>query len=75
MNSSKRSKRSIDPNVYPPGLNRAKVEAIIAHYDAQQDNDLVGEFLKKGDVPVWVEVPTKLLPKVRRILEKYKKSA
>ena len=32
-----------DPNRYPPGLNRRKVEAIIAHYERQTEDQAVAE--------------------------------
>ncbi|HLL90705.1 MAG TPA: hypothetical protein VK324_15495 [Tepidisphaeraceae bacterium] len=76
MTKPKRPRRK-DPNVYPPGLNREKVEAIIAYYDARQTEDVLGESVEVGSVAevVWMEVPQELVPQVRKLIAKHRKSA
>jgi hypothetical protein len=59
-----------DPNRYSNGLNREKVEAIIAFYDKHSDEDAIAEadaaYRKRKST--LIEVPVKLLPQVRRLL-------
>jgi hypothetical protein len=66
-----------DPNTYPPGLNPRKVAQIIAYYDAQQDVDLTEdpdhELL--NEPTSWVEVPTELVPAVRKLVTRHRRSA
>ena len=70
------SKRK-DPNIYPPGLNAKKVGEIIAYYDTLQDVDLQEdadhELLHQPTS--WVEVPIDLVPQVRKLIAKHRKSA
>ena len=59
-----------DPNKYPKGWTRKKVQAVIAHYDTQTDDEAIAEAEAAHRKPksVMVEVPLKLLPRVRRVL-------
>ncbi|MCI0611632.1 hypothetical protein L0244_01445 [bacterium] len=41
--------RSIDPNKYPPGLDRRRVQEIIDHYDNQEVFGNVAQFSDYGD--------------------------
>lgn len=70
-------KKRKDPNVYPPGLNARKVAEIIAYYDARQDEDLSEdpdhELL--SEPTAWIEVPVELVPQVRKLIARHKKSA
>ena len=70
------SKRK-DPNVYPKGLNAKKVAEIIAYYDARQDVDLAEEadHTRVEGPTSWMEVPTYLVPEVRSLIARRKKSA
>lgn len=59
-----------DPNIYPPGLDRDKVEAIITYYDNQTEDEAVAE-----DEAAWqaegmtmMQVPTDLVPLVRDLI-------
>jgi hypothetical protein len=63
-------KKTKDPNRYPKRLNRRKVEALIAHYDHQSDEDAIAEAeaaYRKRSASL-VEVPVKLLPAVRKLI-------
>jgi hypothetical protein len=59
-----------DPNRYPRGLNRKKVEALIDHYDNQSDDEAIAEaeaaYRKRGSA--FIQVPIRLLPKVRQLI-------
>jgi hypothetical protein len=59
-----------DPNKYPKGWNRKRVEEVIAHYDNQTDDEAIveAEAAYRKRKSVLVEVPLKLLPQVRRVL-------
>lgn len=59
-----------DPNVYPRGLNAAKVRRIIGHYDRQIQEEAAAEIASAPLVEptTWVEVPEALLPRVRKLL-------
>jgi hypothetical protein len=65
-----------DPNIYPPGLNAKKVADIIAYYDARQAVELLeDEDHELVDEPTaWVEVPVELVPQVRRLITRHKKT-
>jgi hypothetical protein len=66
-----------DPNVYPPGLNAAKVKRIIAYYDRQTDEEAAREIATAPSVgpTVWVQIPQKLLPAVRKLIAQHRKTA
>ena len=74
-NKPKRS-RIKDPNVYPPGWNRNRVEEGIKYYDRLKDEPLPGswEIAKMGKI-VWMDIPQDLVPEVLQLIEKRKKSA
>jgi len=66
-----------DPNVYPKGWNRSRVERIIAHYDNQTEDESAAEIDSAPIVEstVWVEVPADLLPRVKKLIAGRRKSA
>jgi hypothetical protein len=74
--TSKKS-RLKDPNVYPPGWNYKRAKAVAKYYDDRKDVDFIKDvvLLDPESLPVWVEVPQKLLPQVRKLIARYKKSA
>ena len=63
-------KKPKDPNRYPKGLNRKKVEALVAYYDNQSDEEAIAEaeaaYRKRSSA--LVEVPIRLLPKIRQMI-------
>jgi hypothetical protein len=61
-----------DPNRYPKGWNRKKVQAIIGHYDAQSEEQAIkeAEASYRRRRTALVEIPVKLLPAVRRLIAK-----
>ena len=66
-----------DPNVYPPGWDRAKVAAIIDFYENQTDEEVAAEIEAAMNDPgtVMVQVPRDLLPDVLKLIDKRKKTA
>ena len=59
-----------DPNRYPKGLNRRKVQALIDHYEKQPDSQAIAEAeaaYRKRTTTI-IEVPVKLLSTVRGLI-------
>jgi hypothetical protein len=61
-----------DPNKYPKGWNRAKVESIIAYYDAQSEEDAIAEAdaAWENSHTSLVRVPVDLVPEVEALVAK-----
>ena len=62
--------RPKDPNRYPKGWDREKVQRVLEHYENQSDDEAVAE-----DEAAWrngafamIQVPIELVPKVRKLL-------
>ena len=67
-----KNRRVKDPNRYPKGLNRQKVQAIIRHYEGQSDNEAIAEAeaaYERTDTTM-MAVPVALVPKVQRLIAK-----
>jgi hypothetical protein len=62
--------KSKDPNRYPKGLTRGKVRALINYYENQSDADAIAEAeaAYRRRTTTLIEIPVKLLPKVRQLL-------
>ncbi len=59
-------------NTFPKGWDEDRVRSVLAHYECQTEDEALAE-----DEAAWedrsaafVEVPTKLLPRVRELLAK-----
>jgi len=74
---SKSRKISKDANVYPPGWNYQRAKAIAAYYDARKDKPVLdkGASSDAGRGLVWMEVPQELVPNIRKLIARYRKSA
>ena len=61
-----------DPNRYPKGLNREKVQKIIGYYDNQTDEEAIAEAEAAYNNPgtTMMEVPVALLPQIRKLIAK-----
>ncbi|HWE96019.1 MAG TPA: hypothetical protein VG269_18800 [Tepidisphaeraceae bacterium] len=59
-----------DPNRYPKGWSRKKVLDVMEYYENQSEEDAIAEaeaaYRKRKSA--LVEIPSKLLPQVRRLL-------
>jgi hypothetical protein len=66
-----------DPNVYPPGWNRRRVESVIAYYDTRADEDVLStvETSRAAAGLVWLEIPQELVPRVQKLISQYRRSA
>jgi len=66
-----------DPNVYPPGWDYRRVNDIAEYYDALKDQPALDEAHTAGPAIglVWMEVPQELVPDVRKLIARHRKSA
>ena len=69
--AAKRAKPK-DPNRYPKGWNRQRVQAVLAHYENQTDEEAAAE-----DEAAWrdgafamIQVPIELVPAVQKLIAK-----
>lgn len=55
---------------FPPGWDQARVERLIAHYDAMNDDALVAEdeAAQEKEGQTMMVVPTELVPSVRELI-------
>ena len=70
MSKARTTRSQRDPNLYPPGWDSRRAQAVIEYYDARKDQPV----LDKGTVAeatlgsVWMEVPQDLVPKIRKLI-------
>jgi hypothetical protein len=64
-------------NEYPPGWDEQRVKRVLEHYESQSEAEAVAEdeAALEGAAGTVMEVPTELVPKVRELIAKHKKSA
>ena len=62
---------------FPPGWDEARVQRVLDHYEAQTDEEAVAEDEASFEATTHtaVEVPVDLLPAVRELIAKHKRSA
>ncbi|GMU24350.1 MAG: hypothetical protein AMXMBFR13_44240 [Phycisphaerae bacterium] len=70
--SAKRA-RPRDPNRYPKGWNRQKVQAVLEHYKNQSDEEAIAEAEAAYEDPgsAMIQVPVELVPRVQKLLARY----
>lgn len=68
----KRPKTKSDPNRYPKGLSREKVQRIIEHYENQTDEEAIAEAEAAYHNPAttMMEVPVALVPQIQKLIAK-----
>jgi hypothetical protein len=61
-----------DPNRYPKGWNRQKVQRVIHHYEKQTDAQAIAEDEAAYNNPSFtmMQVPKELVPRVERLIAK-----
>jgi hypothetical protein len=59
-----------DPNRYPKGLNRRKMQAIIDHYESQTEGQAVAEdeAAYHSNAITMIAVPVRLVPQVQKLI-------
>jgi hypothetical protein len=55
---------------FPPGWNESRVQNVLAHYEAQTEEESVAEDEAAFENPdqTFIEIPNELLPKVRELI-------
>jgi hypothetical protein len=63
---------SKDPNKYPKGWNRKRVDAVIAHYDAQTEQESIAEAdaAFENSRMTLVRVPNELVDQVKEFIDR-----
>jgi hypothetical protein len=61
-----------DPNRYPRGWDRKKVQSVIDYYEQQSDEAAIAEARRayRKRTTSLIEVPIKLLPQVRKLISR-----
>ncbi len=64
-------------NRFPAGWDETRVRRVLAHYEAQTDEEAVAEDEAAFEAPshAAVEVPAELVPAVRDLIAKHRRSA
>ena len=62
---------------FPPGWDEARVRRVLEHYESQTDEEAVAEDEASFDTTTHtaMEVPVELVPAVRELIEKHRRSA
>jgi hypothetical protein len=60
----------------PKGWTEAKIRKVIAHYDAQTEDEEYAEIeaARKAETFTLMEIPTKLVPQVRALLARKRRN-
>jgi hypothetical protein len=64
-------------NKFPPGWNEARVRQVLEHYESQTDEEAVAEDEASFEPTTHtaMEVPVDLVPAVRELIAKHRRSA
>jgi hypothetical protein len=62
---------------FPAGLNEKKVQAVIAHYDRQSEEEGAAEIETAPAAPgeTWMSVPSDLVATITRLIEDHQQKA
>jgi hypothetical protein len=62
---------------FPPGWDEARIRRVLEHYEAQGDEEAVAEDEASFEAATHtaMEIPVELLPVVRELIAKHKRSA
>ena len=65
------------PSEFPPGWDEARVQRVLDHYESQSDEAAVAEDEAAYEATTYtaMEVPVDLVPTVRELIAKHKRSA
>ena len=66
-----------DKNRFPPGWDEARVRDVLKHYESQSEDDAIAEddaaFVNPSHTAM--DIPKDLVPAVRELIAKHKKTA
>ena len=76
VTKSKQISRPIDPNRYPKGWDRKRVNAVISHYENQSDEQAIAEDEAAYDsiTSTMMQVPLSLVAKVEKLIARARAS-
>jgi hypothetical protein len=60
---------------FPPGWDEQRVQRVLEHYESQSDEEAVAEDEAGVSASTVMNVPEELVPTVRELIAKHKKSA
>jgi hypothetical protein len=60
---------------FPPGWDEQRVRRVLEHYESQSDEEAVAEDEAGVSTSTVMNVPEELVPAVRELIAKHKKSA
>ena len=62
---------------FPPGWNAERVRRVLSHYESQSKDEAVAEdeAASENASDTIMAIPTELVPKVRELIAKHKKTA
>jgi len=62
---------------FPPGWNAERVRRVLSHYESQSEDEVVAEdeAASENASGTIMAIPTELVPKVRELIAKHKKTA
>jgi hypothetical protein len=60
---------------FPPGWDEQRVRRVLEHYESQSDEESVAEDEAGVSASTVMNVPEELVPTVRELIAKHKKSA
>ena len=60
---------------FPPGWDEQRVRRVLEHYESQTDEEAVAEDEAGVSTSTVMNVPEELVPTVRELIAKHKKSA
>lgn len=61
---------------FPPGWDKKRVQRVLEHYESQSEEEALAEdeAAYEDDGQTIIEVPTELVPKIRELIAKYKRT-
>jgi len=61
---------------FPPGWDEKRVQRVLEHYESQSEEEALAEdeAAYEDDGQTIIEVPTDLVPKIRELIAKYKRT-
>ncbi len=62
-------------NYFPPGWDEERVRRVLAHYEAQTDEEAVVEDERAFEGRTMLEVPSELMPVIRELIAQYEVKA
>jgi hypothetical protein len=76
MKKSKTTRKSDDLKVFPPGWDYQRAKSIAEHYHSLKDQSVLDDSAASGRVgSVWMEIPEEMVPQVRKMIARKRKTA